>query len=521
MNPVPTPAGGTSTGNSGSGASPKPEGGSFRKNANNMATKAFARMPSSMRNGIAKGTAAAGRFTRSVETKITQGARTLYKGATSIVAFVTSPVGLISVVLVIMIMLTLTLQATYGSSGVQCPGDGQNAIPVAATGGGGGGGDAPWNDNAKAVAKAFQKAGYSKGATAAALGNFKQESNFNPTALSSKGAYGFAQWLGGRLTAMRAYATSKGKPDSDIGVQAEFAAEVEAGPNGGWGLGYAGVIKSKYPDVDTSSTQGLWRAWASTKSDEESVAKGAFLWMAGWERPGMTEAAENTRENAAKAYLKKLDDIGGTWAEDGSVPDVGGGDTSGGPSSPTEFGAVIQAQCLLRNNAGAAITGQVGDFPRGKGDYSWMGDAGVHSNGDYGALGNISGDYQCVWYAWTRLYMIHGHNPAVLSPYAGNGGAIWRHLKGQPGWEVDQTPHPGDGISSVNPPLASGNSGAGHVAVVEMVEDDPSGWKVTLSEGNHRGNGGFDGYYGGRTLTAAQLAGTDTYFFRNTAWASK
>lgn len=478
-----------------------------------------------MRNGLARGVGAAGNLVSAAKRKITQGAHAVYRGATSLVAFVTSPVGFISMVLVIMIMLVLTLQATYGSSGIQCPGNGQSASPAAAAGGGGGGGDdAPWNDNAKAVAKAFQKAGYSKAATAAALGNFKQESTFNPTAVSSAGAYGFAQWLGNRLTAMQAYATSKGKPDSDINVQAEFAVDVETRPPGGWGLGYAGIIKSKYPDVDTSSPQGIWHAWAATTSDDASISKGAFLWMAGWERPGMTEAAEQTRENAAKAYLKKLDDIGGTWAADGTVPDVGAADsTSGGSSSATEAGAVVQAQCLLKNNANGAVTGKVGDFPRGAGDYSWMGDAGVRQNGDYGALGNISGDYQCVWYAWTRLYMIHGHNPAVLSPYAGNGGAIWGHLKGQPGWEVDQNPHPGDGISSLNAPLAytAGGNTAGHVAVVEIVEDDPSGWKVTLSEGNHKGNGGFDGYYGGRTLTKAQLEGTSTYFFRNTAWASQ
>lgn len=475
--------------------------------------------------------AAASNFAHAVSRKITQGAHAIYRGATSVVAFVTSPVGFISTLLVILLMLALTLNATYGSSGVECPGDGQSASPAAASGGGGGGGggDAPWNDNAKIVAKAFQKAGYSKGATAAALGNFKQESTFNPTAVSSAGAYGFAQWLGNRLTAMQAYATSKGKPDSDINVQAEYAAEVESFPGPtSWNTAYANVIKSKYPDVDTSSAQGIWRAWASTRSDDESVAKGAFLWMAGWERPGMTEAAEQTRENAAKAYLKKLDDIGGTWAPDGSVPDIGAGDTSGGPSSSTEAGAVVQAQCLLKNNANGAVTGKAGDFPRGKGDYSWMGEIGIHKSGDWGPLGAISGNdpnggYQCVWYAWARLYMIHGHNPAVLAPYAGNGGVIWGALKGKPGWEVDQNPHPGDGVSSFNEPLAYTKDGntAGHVAVVEIVEDDPSGWKITLSEGNADGSGSFHGYHGGKTLTKAQLAGTDTYFFRNTAWASQ
>ena len=54
----------------------------------------------------------------------------------------------------------------------------------------------------------------------AIAGNFKQESGFNPTITNSIGAYGLAQWLGGRKTNLHA------KPNYDtVQVQLEFSME--------------------------------------------------------------------------------------------------------------------------------------------------------------------------------------------------------------------------------------------------------------------------------------------------------
>ena len=61
-------------------------------------------------------------------------------------------------------------------------------------------------------------------ATAALMGNFKDESNFIPTATNpSSGAYGLAQWLNGRLTSLNSFASSAGAPVSDLGVQLDFS----------------------------------------------------------------------------------------------------------------------------------------------------------------------------------------------------------------------------------------------------------------------------------------------------------
>lgn len=61
-------------------------------------------------------------------------------------------------------------------------------------------------------------------ATAALMGNFKDESGFDPTSTNpSSGAYGLVQWLGNRLTSLNTFAGQAGSPVSDLGVQLDFA----------------------------------------------------------------------------------------------------------------------------------------------------------------------------------------------------------------------------------------------------------------------------------------------------------
>ncbi len=70
--------------------------------------------------------------------------------------------------------------------------------------------------------------------SAGIVGNLMLESGgnttVNPDALNSIGAYGIAQWLGGRKDALEAYAASKGKPKNDLSIQLEFLwSELSAG----------------------------------------------------------------------------------------------------------------------------------------------------------------------------------------------------------------------------------------------------------------------------------------------------
>lgn len=58
---------------------------------------------------------------------------------------------------------------------------------------------------------------------AAMLGVWQLESRLSTTAVnSSSGATGLAQWLGGRLTALKAFANKKGKSPHDLGLQLEY-----------------------------------------------------------------------------------------------------------------------------------------------------------------------------------------------------------------------------------------------------------------------------------------------------------
>lgn len=66
-----------------------------------------------------------------------------------------------------------------------------------------------------------------KGLTAAqaagVAGNLQIESGFNPAAYNAReGAIGLAQWEGPRRPALQRFAASRGKPETDLGVQLDF-----------------------------------------------------------------------------------------------------------------------------------------------------------------------------------------------------------------------------------------------------------------------------------------------------------
>lgn len=68
--------------------------------------------------------------------------------------------------------------------------------------------------------------GLSPAQSAGIVGNLMLESGgnvtINPDITNEIGAYGIAQWLAGRRTALEAFAASQGKPRSDLGIQLEF-----------------------------------------------------------------------------------------------------------------------------------------------------------------------------------------------------------------------------------------------------------------------------------------------------------
>lgn len=65
--------------------------------------------------------------------------------------------------------------------------------------------------------------GLSDNIVAGIMGNLKMESNFNANALNaSSGAFGIAQWLGGRKSSLQNFASSRGTSASDLQTQLDF-----------------------------------------------------------------------------------------------------------------------------------------------------------------------------------------------------------------------------------------------------------------------------------------------------------
>lgn len=196
---------------------------------------------------------------------------------------------------------------------------------------------------------------------------------------------------------------------------------------------------------------------------------------------------------------------------------------SDGSSGSDESDDTTTVSCTTENTSDAEY-GEVGGAPTDRHDFGWMCDEmGVCKNGDgLDGEGDTSkvfyhanvGRYQCVWYAWNRLAMIHGRGFTFL---LGNGGDIAERAATTSGWTVSDTPKPGDGISAKGGGLG-GDLIYGHIAVVEKVKKiDSGGWKIMISEGNYGtgGSGAWTGY-NTRWIDGNTLSGN--IFFRYDGW---
>jgi TP901 family phage tail tape measure protein len=77
--------------------------------------------------------------------------------------------------------------------------------------------------NASVIWNFFKSKGFSDAIVAGIMGNLQLESGLSTTALNkSSGAFGLAQWLGGRKTALSNFANSSGTSMSDINTQLNF-----------------------------------------------------------------------------------------------------------------------------------------------------------------------------------------------------------------------------------------------------------------------------------------------------------
>lgn len=388
-------------------------------------------------------------------------------------------------------MLSFNGGASTSSGAAAAHASSSDCIPASETGGGDSGSASATGGDRTALrlAQEFADRGYSRESTAGMLANIQAESGFRADAVNaSSGAYGLGQWL--PSSKIRTWLDSHGHGDMDIAsedAQILMLADGMAAGDG-WNNYYIEQFRGEgYRTIDDS----LYETWKRT--DDPRAA--AVAWMDGYERPGHTSAEARKRAEYAASWYENVNGIEFTGRPQTDDAD----DDAGTRVCPAD-------------GEGDAETGSVGGAPAGSGDFSWMCDSNQKICGpsDAGVLyPHLEYGHQCVWYAWNRLGMIHGNDG--WSWVVGDGGDIADNCKGVPGWEVDTTPHPGDGASGKTQPFAYTT----HVAVVEEVADDPSGWKVRISEGNADGSASFDSY-GSRWLTKTDMQGIQ--FFRNTAW---
>ncbi len=142
---------------------------------------------------------------------------------------------------------------------------------------------------------ALKSMGYSNEAIAGAMGNVYCESGFRPTALnSSSGAYGLAQWLGGRRTNLQNYASSKGKTEDDEDCQIEFLiAELT-------GTGDAASYATRRTAGGKGANYHTYNDWANA-TDEKKAAV-AYCWF--YETPS---TADTKTDDILKTEKKRSD----------------------------------------------------------------------------------------------------------------------------------------------------------------------------------------------------------------------
>lgn len=168
---------------------------------------------------------------------------------------------------------------------------------------------------ARALASAIKKAypaATNKG-IAAVLGNWEFESGLNPAAVNSGGgASGLGQWLGGRLSGLKSYASRHGKSWKNAGVQLDFALHGDSSNSSILKrvLRGTGSISSLANEFSSDWERGGYNAQhvAGARKVEAALSKNA---NGGWaksasifgEKNGEPEVAINPKRSSADRLL--------------------------------------------------------------------------------------------------------------------------------------------------------------------------------------------------------------------------
>ncbi len=160
--------------------------------------------------------------------------------------------------------------------------------------------------------------------SAAIVGNLIQESGVNPTAVnSSSGAYGIAQWLGGRRTALDSYAASHGGRADDMVIQ----------------LNYLWYEVTEGAEKDDGALQAI-------KSDT-SIDAMVTDWETHFERAGKEEANIPQRITNAQKVLRLYGGNAGATTVSASSAPLGSCAGISGPGQDSKYidGFLVYNQC--------------------------------------------------------------------------------------------------------------------------------------------------------------------------------
>jgi hypothetical protein len=155
------------------------------------------------------------------------------------------------------------------------------------------------NDAASIVARKLRAQGFTPAQTAGILGNFKQESGFNPRvneggfvgAPRGQGGFGLAQWTGGRQSALVNFAKKRGADPGDPNLQADFLLYELAGPE---------------------------KAAAASLRQAQSPEQAALVFRRDFERAGIPK--DEVRMKAARQLLPAIDALGAPQTATGPAP---------------------------------------------------------------------------------------------------------------------------------------------------------------------------------------------------------
>ena len=136
----------------------------------------------------------------------------------------------------------------------------------------------------------FISLGLTPEAACGIIGNMQQESGLSPTAVNkSSGATGLCQWLGGRLTNLKSYASSLGKNWTDVETQCKWAWEEANGKD--------------------STTKSLLNKNCNGPSGFAALTdlkRAVDLWRKCFERCGENEAMDSKRLSYAQNWYNKV-----------------------------------------------------------------------------------------------------------------------------------------------------------------------------------------------------------------------